>query len=283
VTTTAEAPQKPGFAVRVGDFEGPLDLLLSLIAKHELELTALALHSVTDDFLSYIRDQGDDWDLSEATEFLVVAATLLDLKASRLLPGEEVEDEEDLALLEARDLLFARLLQYRAYKQMSATFEAVLHGTQARLPRAVGLDPHLQRLLPEVELRISPEELALLAVHAMTPTLPPTVSVAHVHASAVSVREQASVLLARLRRRGEARFSDLIEDAPDRLHVVARFLAVLELFREGLVRFDQPVPLSGLLIRWTGDRSGEVVLGEAFDEFDAEDAARPQVEVGGPA
>jgi segregation and condensation protein A len=270
VTTTDEAPRRAGFAVRVGEFEGPLDLLLSLIAKHELELTALALHSVTDDFLAYIRGQGDDWDLGEATEFLVVAATLLDLKASRLLPGDEVEDEEDLALLEARDLLFARLLQYRAYKQMSQHFATILEGPQPRVPRTAGLDPHLQGLLPEVELTVTPEELALLAVRAMTPVPPPVVSVAHVHGSAVSVRDQAALLADRLQVSGQASFTELIEDAPDRLHVVARFLAVLELFREALVVFDQPEPMTGLLIRWTGDPVGEVELGEAFDEFDEE-------------
>lgn len=268
MTTTVEAPATSGFAVRVGDFEGPLDLLLSLIAKHELELTALALHSVTDDFLAYIRGQGDEWDLSEATEFLVVAATLLDLKASRLLPGEETEDEEDLALLEARDLLFARLLQYRAYKRMSLHFEAILHGDQARRPRTAGLDPELQGLLPDVVLTVTPEELALLAVGAMTPTPPPTVSVAHVHAPAVSVREQATVLAAQLQRRGEASFTELVADAPDRLHVVARFLALLELFREALVAFEQPVPMTGLLIRWTGETAAEVILSQDFDEFD---------------
>jgi segregation and condensation protein A len=274
------APQQQGFAVRVGEFEGPLDLLLSLIAKHELELTALALHSVTDDFLAYIRAQGDDWDLGEATEFLVIAATLLDLKASRLLPGEETEDDEDLALLEARDLLFARLLQYRAYKQMSHHFEAVLSGPQPRAPRTVGLDPHLQGLLPEVELHVSAEELALLAVQALTPAPPPVVSVAHVHANAVTVRDQARLLMGRLQRSGEARFTDLIDDAPDRIHVVARFLAVLELFREGLVAFEQPVPMAGLLIRWTGDAAGQVELGEAFDEFDEVPAGSDQARVG---
>jgi segregation and condensation protein A len=268
VTTTVAAAERPAFAVRVGDFEGPLDLLLSLIAKHELELTALALHAVTDDFLVHIRAQGDAWDLGEATEFLVIAATLLDLKASRLLPGEDVEDEEDLALLEARDLLFARLLQYRAYKQMSHHFEQILTGPQPRAPRTAGLDPHLQGLLPDVELTVTAEELALLAVRAMTPAPPPVVAVDHVHAHAVSVRDQAAMLLGRLRRAGEARFTDLITDAPDRIHVVARFLAVLELFREGLVAFEQPVPMTGLLIRWTGDRTGDVELGEAFDEFD---------------
>ncbi len=281
MTTPAEAPGRQGFAVRIGDFEGPLDLLLSLIAKHELELTALALHSVTDDFLTYIRAQGEDWDLSEATEFLLVAATLLDLKASRLLPGDEVEDEEDLALLEARDLLFARLLQYRAYKQMSAHFADVLQEDPARSPRAVGLDPDLRGLLPDVEVTITAEELALLAVSALTPAPPPTVSVSHVHANPVSVRDQAALLLDRLQRVGEATFAELTADAPDRLHVVARFLAVLELYREGLVRFDQPVPLTGLVIRWEGAHTDSVAVGEQFDEFDEEQAPAMQGVGGG--
>lgn len=268
MTAPATAPEQSGFAVRVGDFEGPLDLLLSLIAKHELELTALALHAVTDDFLAYIRSQGDEWDLGEATEFLVIAATLLDLKASRLLPGEEVEDEEDLALLEARDLLFARLLQYRAYKQMSQQFEQILAAPQARVPRTAGLDPELQGLLPDVVLTVTADELAQLAVRAMTPEEPPVVSVAHVHAVPVTVRGQATILMTKLAALGRASFTELVEDAPDRLHVVTRFLAVLELFREGLVAFEQPEPLDGLLIEWTGQAAEQVEFSDAIDEFD---------------
>jgi segregation and condensation protein A len=267
MTAVVDAPAQ-GFAVRVGDFEGPLDLLLSLIAKRELELTALALHDVTDDFIHYIKAQGDDWDLDEATEFLLIAATLLDLKAARLLPGEEPEDEEDLALLEARDLLFARLLQYRAYKQVSALFEAVLHGPQQRYPRTAGLDPALQGLLPDVVLRITPQEFAALAVKACTPQPPPTVSVAHIHAVGVSVREQAELLLVRLRRRPETTFRALVADAPDRIHVVARFLAVLELYREALVAFEQAAPMAELIVRLTA--SDEAELDEQTGEFDEE-------------
>ena len=266
MTALATAPQKRVFAVRIGDFEGPLDLLLSLIGKHELELTALALHEVTDDFIGYIKAQGDDWDLGEATEFLLVAATLLDLKASRLLPGEDEEDEEDLALLEARDLLFARLLQYRAYKQMSAQFDDLLNAPMVRQPRTAGLDPDLQGLLPEVVLSITPTDLAFLAVKALTPAPPATVSIAHLHAGKVSVREQASLLIGRLRRRPASTFRQLIADCPDRLHVVARFLAVLELYREGLVLFEQAAPMTELHVRWVG--SDLVELDEQIDEFD---------------
>lgn len=263
-----EAPEQQGFAVKIGDFEGPLDLLLSLIAKHELELTTLALHSVTDDFIAYIKAQGDDWDLDEATEFLLIAATLLDLKASRLLPGEETEDEEDLALLEARDLLFARLLQYRAYKQMSSLFEGALNAPLLRLPRTAGLDPHLQGLLPDVVFTLTPQEFAALAVKAMTPQPPPTVSVAHIHAVPVSVREQAELLMGKLRRRPQTTFRALVADAPDRLHVIARFLAVLELYREALVTFEQAAPMTELHVRWVGAEGAE--LDEQAGEFDEE-------------
>ena len=252
--------------MRVGDFEGPFDLLLSLISKRKLELTTLALHAVTDEFVAHIRAQGDDWDLDEATEFLVVAATLLDLKAARLLPGEEEVDEDELALLEARDLLFSRLLQYRAYKQVSATFAEALNGELARHPRAVGLDPDLATLLPDVTFKQTPEEFALIAVAALTPKDPPTVSVAHVHNPAVSVREQADLLIPRLRSARVLTFRRMIADCPDRLHIVARFLAVLELFREGAVTFDQAAPLGELHVRWVGADDGEIDIRDEFDE-----------------
>ncbi len=261
-----EAPAKQVFAFRVADFEGPLDLLLSLIAKHELELTALALHRVTDDFVAYIARQGDEWDLGEATEFLVVAATLLDLKASRLLPTDEEPDEEDLALLEARDLLFSRLLQYRAYKQMSAVFEARLHGRQLRVPRTAGPDPDLHALLPELVWTLTVPELAALMIRAHDTPAEPEVSVEHIHSSGVSVRDQATLIAARLRRAPSTTFSHLIADQPDRLHVVARFLAVLELFRAGLVLFEQEAPMAELRVQWIGGDTRE--FDAAFDEFD---------------
>ena len=126
------------FEVHLGVFEGPFDLLLGLISKHKLDVTEVALSQVTDEFLAHIRAYGGEWDLGQATEFLVVAATLLDLKAARLLPSGEVEDEEDLALLEARDLLFARLLQYRAYKEAAAVLAGRLSDESRRFPRHVG-------------------------------------------------------------------------------------------------------------------------------------------------
>ncbi len=260
------------FEVRVEGFTGPFDLLLSLIAKHRLEVTALALHQVTDDFIAHLRLQGDQWDLDETTEFLVVAAILLDLKAARLLPGDVEEDEEDLALLETRDLLFARLLQYRAFKDATEFFAERLYAGAPRIPAHVGLDADLTGLLPDVEIPGSHDDFAAAAVRAMTPVPEPEVSVAHIHAPAISVRDQAAVIVTRLRRQEQVSFRSLVSDAPDVPHVIARFLALLELFREQVVAFEQAGPLAELLIRWTGSDDGDVEVHDEFDESDEEGA-----------
>ena len=267
VETEAEpvAGVSPRFEVHLDEFDGPFDLLLSLIAKHRLEVTSLALHEVTDDFIAHIRGQGSTWDLNEATEFLVVAATLLDLKAARLLPSGEVEDEEDIALLEARDLLFARLLQYRAYKQVASIFASQFSAAAKRVPRTVGLDADQAALLPEVLLGLGPTEFALLAQRVMAPKELPQVGLTHLHAPRVSVREQAAILVERLRRQRVMTFRAMITDADTTLVVVARFLALLELFREGVVSFEQARALGELTVRWTGSDAGE---GEVDDEFD---------------
>ncbi|WP_443326333.1 segregation and condensation protein A [Streptomyces sp. 7N604] len=262
------------FTVRLANFEGPFDLLLQLISKHKLDVTEVALSKVTDEFMAHIRAMGPDWDLDQTTEFLVVAATLLDLKAARLLPAAEVEDEADLALLEARDLLFARLLQYRAYKQIAEIFNDRLAAEARRHPRTVGLEPHHAELLPEVVISIGPEGFAKLAVKAMQPKAKPQVYVDHIHAPLVSVREQAEVMIARLREAGEESFQALIEDAPDTLTVVARFLALLELYRERAVVLDQEEALGALVVRWTGGEDGWQPV--VTDEFDQEPGERAE-------
>lgn len=262
----APASGEGPFEVRLQEFTGPFDLLLSLIAKHKLEVTVLALHQVTDDFVAHLRQQGDSWDLDETTEFLVVAAILLDMKAARLLPGDVEEDEEDLQLLEARDLLFARLLQYRAFKDVSEFFAERLYAAAPRVPARVGMDTELAGLLPEVEIPGSHDDFAAAAIRAMTPRLEPEVSVAHIHAPAISVRDQAAVIVSRLRRHEQMSFRNLVADAPDVPHVVARFLALLELFRERVIAFEQAGPLADLLIRWTGTDEGEVEVDDEFDE-----------------
>ena len=260
------------FAVRVGGFEGPFDLLLSLIARHRIEVTELALHVVTDDFIAHVRAQGVEWDLDEATSFLVIAATLLDLKAARLLPDGSVEDEEDLALLEARDLLFARLLQYRAFKEVAALLDGMLTDAATRRPREAALEPWLAELLPEVLLGLGPVEFAAIAEAAFEPRPPdPGVSVTHIHAPAVSVREQAAILIERLRRRGVSTFRALTDDAPNTLVVVGRFLALLELYRDGVVTFEQAAALGELSVRWVGpdDEADAAAIAEraVTDEF----------------
>ncbi|CAM5577972.1 segregation and condensation protein A [Streptomyces tanashiensis] len=259
------------FTVRLSNFEGPFDLLLQLITKHKLDVTEVALSQVTDEFMAHLRALGPDGDLDQTTEFLVVAATLLDLKAARLLPAAEVEDEADLALLEARDLLFARLLQYRAYKRIAAIFEERWEAEGRRHPRTVGLEPHHAELLPEVVISIGAEGFARLAVKAMQPKAEPQVYVDHIHAPLVSVRDQAAVVVALLRERGTAVFRELIEDAGDTLTVVARFLALLELYREKAVALDQETALGDLTVSWTGGETDPAAA--VTDEFDQEATA----------
>ncbi|MFF1926399.1 segregation and condensation protein A [Streptomyces sp. NPDC058221] len=254
------------FTVRLANFEGPFDLLLQLISKHKLDVTEVALSEVTDEFMAHIRAMGPDWDLDQTTEFLVVAATLLDLKAARLLPAAEVEDEGDLALLEARDLLFARLLQYRAYKRIAEIFSARLESEGRRFPRTVGLEPHHAELLPDVVISIGAEGFARLAVKAMQPKPRPQVYVDHIHAPLVSVREQAGIVMDRVREAGELSFRVLTEDAPDTLTVVARFLALLELYREKAVALDQDEALGELMVRWAGEQGAEPVVTDEFDQ-----------------
>ncbi|GAA2310536.1 hypothetical protein GCM10010431_33300 [Streptomyces kunmingensis] len=253
------------FKVRLANFEGPFDLLLQLISKHKLDVTEVALSKVTDEFMAHIRAMGPDWDLDQTTEFLVVAATLLDLKAARLLPTAEVEDEADLALLEARDLLFARLLQYRAYKRIADIFSGRLDDEARRHPRTVGLEPQYAELLPDVVISIGPEGFARLAVKAMQPKPKPQVYIEHIHAPLVSVQEQAALVVARLRELGEASFRELVADTADTLTVVARFLALLELYREKVVALDQETALGDLLVRWTGEDAAQPVVTDEFD------------------
>ncbi|MFF5204273.1 segregation and condensation protein A [Micromonospora parva] len=281
-------PAATGFTVRLANFTGPFDLLLQLIGKHKLDVTEVALHTVTDEFIAYIRAMGDNWDLDEASEFLLIAATLLDLKAARLLPAAEVEDEDDLALLEARDLFFARLLQYKAYKEAAAHIAELEAVGGRRYPRAVSLEPRYAEALPDLVLGIGPQRLLKLAVKAMTPKPVPEVSIAHVHMVRVSVREHAAILTARLRRAGTATFSLLCADCEATLEVVARFLALLELYREGLVSFVQEQALEELTVRWTGPADGDTEL--HVDEYagtPADDAEPAGIAVapaaGGPA
>jgi segregation and condensation protein A len=264
--TARESAPQDGFQVHLDVFEGPFDLLLGLISKHKLDITEVSLHKVTDEFIAYIRSRGPEWDLDQTSHFLLVAATLLDLKAARLLPTGEVEDEEDLALLEARDLLFARLLQYRAYKEVAKIFSGRMAEEALRFPRAVPMEKRFAELLPELVLGIGPEQLAKIAARAFTPKAPPSVSVSHMYQPLASVREQAAILVERLRRVQKATFRALTADCAGTFEIVARFLAVLELFREAAVTFEQLEPLGDLYVTWTGAADGDVAVGDDYDQ-----------------
>ncbi len=277
----------PAFEVHLDVFSGPFDLLLGLISKHKLDITEISLGAVTDEFIAHIkvmRESDPNWDLSVASEFLLVAATLLDLKAARLLPSQGEDDEEDLALIEARDLLFARLLQYRAYKQVAGWMAERMETAGRAAPRRSGVDPRFAKLLPELVLGITPEQLAAIAAEALRPKPPPSVAVEHLHAPTVSVAEQGRLIAAMLRRDRAASFRSLIADAGSTPVVVARFLSLLELFRMGTVGFDQSEALGELTVRWTADDSAADEqawlppswAGGSDDEFDdAVDEPRP--------
>jgi segregation and condensation protein A len=268
-----EAPTKngcpTGFQVRLTNFEGPFDLLLQLIFAHRLDVTEVALHQVTDDFIAYTREIGSELGLEETTAFLVIAATLLDLKAARLLPAGQVDDAEDLALLEVRDLLFARLLQYRAFKHVAELFAELEAAALRSYPRAVSLEDRFTDLLPEVMLGVDAERFAEIAAIAFTPRPVPTVAIEHLHELMVSIPEQAERLLAILEARGSgqwATFSELVADCQAPLEVVGRFLALLELYRSRTVAFDQSEPLGVLQVSWTGERPISEAMAEVRDE-----------------
>ena len=269
VSEAVENPTSPqAFQVHLENFDGPFDLLLQLISRHKMDITEVSLSVVTDEFISYIRSleaSGEGWKLDQATEFLVVAATLLDLKAARLLPSGEVEDEEDLALLEARDILFARLLQYRAFKEIAAGFSIQMDLAEKSFPRSVSLDPALATLLPEVLIGVGPERFAAIAQRVLTPKKAPVVSIEHLHMALVSVAEESKHVVESLRSHRTMSFRALIADAENTLVIVARFLALLDLYRQGVLRFEQVVALGDLQISWTGSETGEV---EVSDEFD---------------
>jgi segregation and condensation protein A len=268
IETAENIAPESGFSVHLSNFDGPFDLLLQLISRHKLDITEVSLSLVTDEFIAYIRAlevSGEGWRLDQATEFLVVAATLLDLKAARLLPSGEVEDEEDLALLEARDILFARLLQYRAFKEIAASFQTMIEAADKAFPRVVALDPALSALLPEVLIGVGPERFAAIADRILTPKAPPVVAIEHLHMAMVNVSEQSKLVVEALRLSKTMSFRSLCQDAESTLVVVARFLALLDLYRQGNLRFNQVIALGELQISWTGSDEGEV---EITDEFD---------------
>jgi segregation and condensation protein A len=267
-TTISGEGRVAGFSVHLENFDGPFDLLLQLISRHRMDITDVAIATVTDEFISYIRGlekTAEGWKLDHATEFLVVAATLLDLKAARLLPSGEMDDEEDLALLEARDLLFARLLQYRAFKEIAAIVAERISAQEKTFPRSVSLDPVFAALLPEVLIGVTPERFAAIANRVLTPKTASMLSVEHLHLPLVSVAAEAIHVVSALRRHTTMTFRGMVADAPNTLVVVARFLAILELYKDGAVRFEQLMALGELQITWIGSAEGEIVVSDEFD------------------
>lgn len=261
------APES-GFSVHLDNFDGPFDLLLQLISRHKLDITEISLSIVTDEFIAFIRAleaSGEGWRLDQATEFLVIAATLLDLKAARLLPSGEIEDEEDLALLEARDILFARLLQYRAFKEVAASFQEAIATADKSFPRVVALDPALASLLPEVLIGVGAQRFAAIAERVLTPKAPPVVAVEHLHSALVSVTEESKLVVEALRKGRTVSFRNLIQGADSTLVVVARFLALLDLYRQGALRFEQVMALGELQISWVGSDEGDILVTDEFD------------------
>ena len=274
LSTTALTPASitdgrvAGFSLHLSNFDGPFDLLLQLISKHKMDITEVALGTVTDEFITYIKqleNADSGWDLDKTTEFLVVAATLLDLKAAKLLPSGQVDDEADLALLEARDLLFARLLQYRAFKEIASIFTERIDREEKSFARLVALEPHLAQLLPEVLIGVGAQRFAAIANRVLTPKTSPIFSIDHLHQPTVSVAEQASKMVEQLRRTGRMTFRGLTADAENTLVVIARFLALLELYKEGVIRFEQMISLGELQITWVGTAQGEVRVSDEFD------------------
>ena len=273
-------PAETGFNVHLSNFDGPFDLLLQLISRHKLDITEVSLSLVTDEFISFIRkleESGEGWRLDQATEFLVIAATLLDLKAARLLPSGEIEDEEDLAILEARDILFARLLQYRAFKEIAASFQEAILAADKSFPRVVALDPALASLLPEVLIGVGAQRFAAIAERVLTPKAPPVVAVEHLHSALVSVAEESRSVVEALRKSRTLSFRNLIQGADSTLVVVARFLALLDLYRQGALRFEQVIALGELQVTWVGSDEGEVL---ATNEFDIQPEIENETEEG---
>jgi len=266
---TGEASvSEAGFRVSLSNFDGPFDLLLNLISKHEMDITEVSLSAVTNEFIAYLKELDDDEELDQASEFLVVAATLLDMKVAGLLPQGELVDAEAVALLEARDLLFARLLQYRAFKEVSAWFARCLQREDRRHVRAARLDEKHRRKTPELVWSLSVDDFAALALLAFAPREIPHVGLDHLHAPLVSIREQAAIVVTLLRAAESVSFRELVAGVSEPGIVVARFISVLELYRHAALSFEQLEPLGELTLRWAADSWSDETLASLGADYD---------------
>ncbi|WP_338567229.1 ScpA family protein [Microbacterium paraoxydans] len=264
----SSADDAAGFRVSLSNFDGPFDLLLNLISKHEMDITEVSLSAVTNEFIAYLADLEDEEELDQASEFLVVAATLLDMKVAGLLPQGELVDAEAVALLEARDLLFARLLQYRAFKEVSAWFSRCLQREDRRHVRAVPLEEKHRKQTPELVWSLTPDDFAALALLAFAPKEIPHVGLDHLHAPLVSIREQAAIVVTLLRGTESLSFRELVAGVSEPGIVVARFISVLELYRHAALSFEQLEPLGELTLRWAADSWSDETLATLGADYD---------------
>ncbi|HEX2294602.1 MAG TPA: ScpA family protein [Actinomycetota bacterium] len=253
------------YEVKLEVFEGPIDLLLHLITRQRVDIYDVSLARITEEYLAAISDL-DGADLETATGFLVVAATLLELKSARLLPGRG-GDEEEAHLLEERDLLLARLVECSTFREAGAWLARGLEAGSAAHGRTAGLEERFVDLAPKVVLKTTPERLAALAATALAPRPEPEVDVSHLAPIRATVRDAILEVAGLLRGRGEPTgFRELCSGAPERIDVVVRFLALLELFKAGAVDLVQVDRFGDIRATWTGDADAEDVLAEA-DEY----------------
>lgn len=255
---STEESATSGFQVNLEVYSGPFDALLGMIANNKLELTEVSLSSITEEFLTYVRGLDFTKNMDEASAFLDIASILVEVKSVAILPGGEdnQHDEQSLEALRERDLLFARLLQYRAYKQAAGDFRARIAANSGRFPHPAAMDEGVAAMLPELVWTLTPLELAQLAAQVIANAPASEVSIHQLHVPLVDLRAQSLVvrdrLIAALESKGDQSmsFSELTRDCTSRIEVVARFMAVLVFFKQGVLQYQQDGPFAELHLRW---------------------------------
>lgn len=255
---STEESATSGFRVNLEVYSGPFDALLGMIANNKLELTEVSLSSITEEFLTYVRGLDFTKNMDEASAFLDIASILVEAKSVAILPGGEdsQHDEQSLEALRERDLLFARLLQYRAYKQAVGDFRARIAANAGRFPHPAAMDEGIAAMLPELVWTLTPLELAQLAAQVIANAPASEVSIHQLHVPLVDLRAQSLVvrdrLIAALESKGDQSisFSELTRDCTSRIEVVARFMAVLVFFKQGVLQYQQDGPFAELHLRW---------------------------------
>lgn len=261
---STEESATSGFQVNLEVYSGPFDALLGMIANNKLELTEVSLSSITEEFLTYVRGLDFTKNMDEASAFLDIASILVEAKSVAILPGGEdsQHDEQSLEALRERDLLFARLLQYRAYKQAAGDFRARIAANSGRFPHPAAMDEGIAAMLPELVWTLTPLELAQLAAQAIANAPASEVSIHQLHVPLVDLRAQSLVvrdrLIAALESKGDQSmsFSELTRDCTSRIEVVARFMAVLVFFKQGVLQYQQDGPFAELHLRWVPSVDG---------------------------